>query len=158
MMPRVIGSAARWPRISAFIRTLLDDADAAAVASTLSSAIAKLSGGQTLTGGFTGTSFSGGSITGSNQTITPTLGNSNIQHCTLNGSSLTGTLTFDVPSGVGSAVIEVLNGGSGSVGASLSTSGYTKVDGSWASTNGNKYLFLAIRSQSYKYLNIVGLQ
>lgn len=119
---------------------------------------AVLSGGQTITGGFTNTSYSIGSVTGSNQTITPTLSNSNIQHCTLNGSSLTGTLTFDVPSGVGVAYVEVVNGGSGSVGATLSTSGYTKVDGTYATTNGNKYLFCAVRTNTYKYLNIIALQ
>lgn len=35
MMPRVIGSAARWPRISTFIRTLMDDASSSAALSTL---------------------------------------------------------------------------------------------------------------------------
>lgn len=117
-----------------------------------------LTGGQNLTGGFTATSNPLGTITGSNQTITPNPAGGNHAHATLNGSSLTGTLTFDIPANATSMVVEVTNGGSGNVGATLSTANYTKVDGAWANTNGNKYLFVILRSNTYKYLSIVALQ
>lgn len=127
------------------------------------SLVAFLSGGQTLTGGFTGTSYSGGTITGSNQTYTPAAGNSNGQHITLNGSSLTGTFTFAVPtlaSGDFTQVItEVVNGGSGAVAATLSASGYTKAEtAAYNTTNGNKFLFNAIKSKNYSYLQVIPLQ
>lgn len=119
----------------------------------------KLAGNQTLTGGFSTTSFSIGSVTGAGQTITPTPANGNIQHCTLNGTSLTGTLTFTVPGSVASVIVEVTNGGSGTVGATLSTSNYTKVTGdTYATTNGNKYLFFCSQSSNYKHLFIQALQ
>ena len=117
----------------------------------------------TLAKGFDGTSYAGGTITGSNQTYTPSVANGNGQHITLNGSSLTGTFTFAVPtlgSGDWTQVItEVVNGGSGSVGATLSASGYTKAEtAAYNTTNGNKFLFNAIRSKNYSYLQVVPLQ
>lgn len=109
--------------------------------------------------GYTASSFSGGTVTGSGQTFTPAPASGNFQHITLNGSSLTGTFTFAVPASVCSMMVEVLNGGSGSVGATLSTSGYTKVTGdTWASTNGNKYLFAVTKTQNYSHLHIQALQ
>ena len=113
----------------------------------------------TLAAGFSATSYSVGTITGSNQTYTPAPANGNFQHMTLNGSSLTGTLTFDVPASVCTMVAEVTNGGSGSVGATLSTANYTKVTGdAYATTNGNKYNFFITRTNSYKHLHIQALQ
>lgn len=120
----------------------------------------KANGGQTITGGFTETSYNIGSVTGSNQTITPNPSNGGLQYATLNGSSLTGTLTFAAPSaGDVSMVVQVINGGSGSVGATLSTSGYTKVTGdAYATTNGNKYNFYITRLNSTYHLHIQALQ
>ncbi len=115
----------------------------------------------TLTAGYTATSTSGGTITGSNQSYTPTPGTSvqNIQHLTLNGSSLTGTFTFSPPGSECSAVVEITNGGSGSVAATLSTSGFTKVTGdTYAGTNANKYLFYCLKSKNYSHLHIQALQ
>lgn len=118
-----------------------------------------LAGGDNLTGGFTTTSYSGGTLTGSNQTFTPAPLNGAFQHLTLNGSSLTGTWTFAVPSSAcASLIVEVTNGGSGAVAATISTSGYAKVVGSWASTNGYKYQFIAIRSNSGSTLTIQPMQ
>ena len=120
----------------------------------------KANGGQTITGGFTETSYNIGSVTGSNQTITPNPSNGGLQYATLNGSSLTGTLTFAAPSaGDVSMVVQVINGGSGAVGATLSTSGYTKVTGdAYATTNGNKYNFYITRLNSTYHLHIQALQ
>ena len=115
-------------------------------------------GGSTAVG-FSANSFSVGSVTGASPTTVPVAANGNFQHLTLNGSSLTGTWTFDVPTTVCSIVVEVVNGGSGAVGAALSTANYTKVTGdTWASTNGNKYLFFVTKSQTYKHLHVQALQ
>lgn len=112
-----------------------------------------------LTAGFTATSYSGGTITGSNQTYTPDAANGNFQHITLNGSSLTGTFTFAAPSGVSSIVVQVTNGGSGAVAATLSTSGYTKVTGdTYTTTNGNDFLFFITKSNGFSHLHIQALQ
>lgn len=123
----------------------------------------KLAGGQNLTGGFTGTSYPGGTITGSNQTYTPSCANVAIQHITLNGSSLTGTFTYAVPTvsggDCGQTIVEVVNGGSGTVGATLSASGYTKADTTaYNTTNGNKFLFVSIKTKNYSFLQVVALQ
>ena len=119
----------------------------------------RVAGNQTLSGGFSITSYSGGSQTGSNQTYTPAAANGNIQHITLNGSSLTGTFTVAAPSTVCSIVLEIVNSGSGSVAASFSTSGYTKTSGdTWASTNGNKYLAFITKSNGYSHFHLQALQ
>lgn len=117
----------------------------------------------TLAKGFDGTSYSGGTVTGSNQTYTPSVANGNGQHITLNGSSLTGTFTFAVPT-LGSGdwtqiITEILNGGSGSVGATLSASGYTKADTTaYTTTNGSKFIFVATKTKNYSYLQVIALQ
>lgn len=119
----------------------------------------RTAGNQTLTGGFSITSYSGGSQTGASPTYTPAAANGNIQHITLNGSSLTGTFTVGVPSTVCSIVLEIVNGGSGSVGATFSTSGYTKTTGdTWASTNGNKYAAFITKTNSYSHFHLQALQ
>src|ERR1044072_3118204 len=82
MMPRLTGRAGRWPRISSFIRTVLSAADAATAATTL--AVAKLAGGQTLTGGFKATPFGKGTVTSG--TYTPLYSDGNIQTATNGGA------------------------------------------------------------------------
>jgi hypothetical protein len=115
----------------------------------------------TLTAGYLVTSTSGGTITGAGQTYTPTPSTSkqNFQHITLNGSSLTGTFTVSPPGSPCTVILEVTNGGTGAVGATLSTSGFTKVIGdTYATTNGNKYLFQMVKTNSYSLLSIQALQ
>jgi hypothetical protein len=113
----------------------------------------------TLAVGYSATSYSGGSQTGSSPTYTPAAANGNFQHITLNGSSLTGTFTVGVPSTVCSILLEIVNSGSGSVAASFSTSGFTKVTGdTWASTNGNKYAAYITKTNSYSHLHLQALQ
>lgn len=115
----------------------------------------------TLVSGFTATSTNGGSVTGSGQSITPTPGNvtANLQYYTLNGSSLTGTLTLNPPVSDCTVVFDLINGGSGSVGATLSTSGWTKVTGdTYATTNGNKYRCYGSVINGNKHLHITALQ
>lgn len=155
---RTLDISAANTTISSFGATLVDDADAPTAITTLGAA--PLAGNKNLTGGFTATCYDIGSVTGSNQTVTPSIANGHYQKATLNGSSLTGTLTFAVPSaGDGGVVVQVINGGSGSVGATLSTSGYTKVTGdTYATTNGNKYNFHITRINSAYHLHIQALQ
>lgn len=114
-----------------------------------------------LTAGFTATSTSGGTITGSGQTFTPVADSTHagFQHITLNGSSLTGTFTFAVPAAVTTIVVEVTNGGSGAVAAALATAGYTKVTGdTWAGTNGSKWIFYVTKTNGNSHLHIQALQ
>ncbi len=123
----------------------------------------KVNGNQNLSGGFTGTSFAGGTVTGAGQTYTPSCANVSIQHITLNGSSLTGTFTFAVPTvtggDCGQVIVEVTNGGTGAVAATLSASGYTyALTSAYNTTNGNKFLFIATKTKNYSYLQVVALQ
>jgi hypothetical protein len=114
-----------------------------------------------LTAGFTATPTNGGTITGANQTYTPTPGTSvqNLQYITLNGASLTGNFTFAPPASDCTVVVDVINGGTGAVAAALVTSGFTKVIGdSWASTNGNIFRFFASRISGRSLLQIQAMQ
>jgi hypothetical protein len=114
-----------------------------------------------LTAGYTATSTNGGTITGNNQTYTPTPGSAvqNLQNITLNGASLTGNFTFAPPASECTAIVDVINGGTGAVGATLVTSGYTKVTGdAWAATAGNVYRFFASRIGTRSLLQIAAMQ
>ena len=95
--------------------------------------------------------ISGSALTGaSSAAVVPAAANGNFQHLSLNGSLLTGAWTFLPPTTTCLIVVEILNGGSGAVGATLTTSSYTKVTGdTWASANGNKYAFFVTKMNSY---------
>lgn len=114
-----------------------------------------------LTAGYTATAYNGGTVTGAGQTITPTPGTSvqNLQYYTLNGSSLTGTLTVNPPVGDCTVVFDLINGGTGAVGATLSTANWTKVTGdTYATTNGNKYRCYGSVINGVKHLQMQALQ
>jgi hypothetical protein len=114
-----------------------------------------------LAAGYTAISSNGGTITGANQTYTPTPSNTvqNLQFITLNGSSLTGTFTFAPPGSDCTVIVDVINGGSGAVAASLVTSGYTKVTGdAWNGTNGSVFRFFASRIGTRSLLQIQAMQ
>jgi hypothetical protein len=113
-----------------------------------------------LIAGFTATS-STATVTGAGQTYNPTPTSliQNLQAITLNGSSLTGTFTFAVPSSDCSVVVDVINGGTGAVAAALSTAGYSKVTGDpYNTTNGNVFRFFASRIGSRSLLQIQAMQ
>jgi len=114
----------------------------------------RVAGNQNLTGGFTASSYFGGSITGANQTFTPLSANGNIQHITLNGSSLTGTFTFAPPANTSQISVEVTNGGSGNVAATMAYTGYDDVSGTFDATNGAVHLFMILRLNNSKWLQI----
>ena len=103
-----------------------------------------------LTGGFTSSSYNLGTVTSG--TVTPDPTNGNLQHMTANGAF---TLAVPTASGEYTIAIEVLNGASA---GAISTSGFTKVNGdSYATTNGNKYIFQITKHKNYSLLTIVSL-
>lgn len=102
-----------------------------------------------LTAGFTATSYNAG--TKSSGTFTPNPANGNFQHATNNGAH-----TLAPPTSPCSMIIEYLNGASA---GAITTSGFTKVDVSaYNTTNGNKFVFSIVRTNSYSYLTVVALQ
>lgn len=105
---------------------------------------AKLSGAQTLTGGFAITSFSNG--TKSSGTLTPDPNNGNIQHYTNGGAH-----TLAPPSSACSIILECTNASAGA----LTTSGFNVVSGDTYSTAGTqKYIFYITKTNSYSELHI----
>jgi hypothetical protein len=109
---------------------------------------AVLSGGQTLTGGFAATSFAAG--TKSTGTFTPDPASGNVQHA-VNG----GAHTLAPPSNPCSMMIEYENNGSA---GAITTSGFTKVIGSFTTTSGHKFHCFITKGSSYSSLTIFALQ
>jgi len=73
-----------------------------------------------------------------------------IQHLVANGA-----FTFAPQTEESVVITEVLNGaGAGAI----TTSGYTKVDGNYATANGSKFLFISTKSRNFAHLNIIPLQ
>ena len=102
-----------------------------------------------LTAGYTATSFSAG--TKSSGTFTPDPANGNIQHYTNGGAH-----TLAPPASVCSMILEVLNNGSA---GTITTSGFTKVTGTAPdTTNGNKFLAVITKTNSYSLLSWQALQ
>ena len=104
---------------------------------------------QVITGGARVTSYDLGTPTAAS-TVTLDPGNRPLQHLTNNAA-----FTLAPGSNGGSIIHEVLNGGSA---GAITTSGFTKVDGSFTTTNGSKFICSIVRSQNYSYLNIRALQ
>lgn len=103
-----------------------------------------------LTGGFKSSSYSLGTV--SSGTTTPDPTNGNMQHLTANGAF---TLACPTSSGEYTIVIEVVNGASA---GTISPSGFTKVNGdTYATTNGNKYLYQITKHKNYSMLTVVSL-
>lgn len=103
---------------------------------------------KTLTAGYTVTPYNAG--TKSSGTFTPDPANGNQQYCT-NG----GAFTLAPPSSATSIVLEVLNNGSA---GAVTTSGFTKVTGSFTTTNGDKFACNIVKTQNYSLLQIQALQ
>ena len=119
-----------------------------AQAATIAGA-ALAAGGQTLTGGFSGTSVDLGTIT--TGTVTPAAASGNIQHYTNNGAH-----TLAPPATVTSITIEILNAGSA---GAITTSGYTKVTGdSLTTVNTSKFKAYINVGHAYSHLHITALQ
>lgn len=105
-------------------------------------------GGVNMTGGISETSYNAGTYSGGTFTPNPLLGN--IQHYTNNGAH-----TLAPPSSVSPMIIQVLNGASA---GTITTSGFTKVNGDALNTTAGKAFELAIRKlNSYSLLTITAI-
>lgn len=104
----------------------------------------KRNGNQTLTGGFSATSYSAG--TKSSGTFTPDPVNGNLQYATNGGAH-----TLAPPSSDCSIVIQYTNNGSA---GAITTSGFTKVTGdTLTTTNGDDYLCFITRVNGFSHLH-----
>lgn len=104
---------------------------------------------QVLTGGARVTSKSLGTPTAAS-TVTLDPGDRPLQHLTNNAA-----FTLEPGTNSGSILLEIVNGASA---GAITTSGFTKVDGSFTTTSGHKFICSVVRSQNYSYLNIAALQ
>lgn len=102
----------------------------------------------TLSVGYATTPFSAG--TKSSGTFTPSEASGAFQYATNGGAH-----TLAPPSNNTNLVIEYTNNGSA---GTITTSGFTKVDGSFDTTNAHKFLAYITKHQNSSYLNIVALQ
>ena len=105
-----------------------------------------------LTAGYTSTAYDAG--TKSSGTFTPDPANGNMQRA-ING----GAHTLAPPSvGSGDAVtVTLLYANNGSAGA-ITTSGFTRVAGSFTTTNGDEFMCYITVVNGFSHLNIVALQ
>ena len=102
----------------------------------------------TLTVGYSCTPYSGGTI--SSGTYTPAASSGGQQYIT-NG----GAFTLAPPTTATNIILEITN--SASAGA-ITTSGFTKVDGSFTTTSGHKFICSITKTQNYSLLQIQALQ
>ena len=96
--------------------------------------VVSTAGNQNLTGGFTTTSYSIGTITSGTTTLSAA--NGNIQHLTNN---VTTSWTLAPQTGASSITVEVVNNASGTL-VAPTLSGYTKVFGAFVATNNAKFV------------------
>lgn len=110
---------------------------------------AKLAGGTIPAAtGYSATDYNAG--TKSSGTYTPDPANGNFQYA-VNG----GAHTLAPPAASGSLIVQYTNNGSA---GTITTSGFTKVSGSFTTTNGDDFLCYITRLNSFTHLNIVALQ
>ena len=159
---QAIGGAGVWAGvITAYAKTVLDDANAAAAQVTLElepgvdvqafdADMLKADTADDLTAGFTSTSSDQG--TKSSGTFTPAFATRNVQRY-VNG----GAHTLAPPSsGEGTLVLQATNDGSA---GAVTVSGFTVVTGdSLTTTNGDDFLFFITVVNSFSHLHAVALQ
>lgn len=102
----------------------------------------------TLTVGYTTTSYSDGTVSTGTLTPNPDLGN---MHHYTNG----GAHTLAPPASSCSMIIEITNNASA---GAITTSGFTKVTGTFTTTNGHKFICNVVKSQGNSLLQIQALQ
>lgn len=102
----------------------------------------------TLAVGYAVTPFSAGTKT--TGTFTPSEANGAWQYVTNGGAH-----TLAPPTNATNLVLEYTNNGSA---GAITTSGFTKVDGTFDTTNAHKFFCYITKHQTYSYLNIVALQ
>ena len=140
--------------VTAFMLTVLDDTTAAAARTTLGAEAAdadilKADTADVLTAGFAATPYNAG--TKSSGTFTPDEANGNLQYA-VNG----GAHTLAPPTNNCTLVIQYTNDASA---GSITTSGFTKVDGDTISTtNGDDFLFYITKLNGFSHLTVRALQ
>ncbi|MEO0975980.1 MAG: hypothetical protein AAFV69_14020 [Pseudomonadota bacterium] len=112
--------------------------------------ILKADEGDNLTAGYTSDAYAHGTVSSGTITPAPATGEENFQTLT-NG----GAFTLAPPASNCTVVIQITNNGSA---GAITTSGFTKVDGSFTTTDGDDFLAQIIKLGSFSYLNIVALQ
>ena len=146
-------------KTSANVQSILSAADYAAIRTLLSLVVGtnvqaydadtlKADTADTLTAGFAATPYNLGTI--STGTATPNEANGNQQYG-VNG----GAFTLAPPTNKTTIVVELTNNGSA---GAITTSGFTKVRGSFTTTNGHKFACFIQKTQTYSLLDIVALQ
>lgn len=101
-----------------------------------------------LTAGYTATTYNAG--TQSSGTYTPDASNGNLQRA-VNG----GAHTLAPPSSDCTIIVQYTNNSSA---GAITTSGFTKVDGSFTTTDGHDFMAYITRVNAFSHLNIVALQ
>jgi len=107
-----------------------------------------LAGGDLTGKGFTSTAYDAGTQT--TGTFTPAASNGNLQRA-VNG----GAHTLAPPANDTTIIVQYTNNGSA---GAITTSGFTKVDGSFTTTNGDDFMCYITRVNSFTHLNIVAMQ
>lgn len=102
----------------------------------------------TLAVGYSATPYNAG--TKSSGTYTPDEANGNLQYATNGGAH-----TLAPPTNNCSIVIQYTNNGSA---GAITTSGFTKVSGSFTTTNGDDFMCYVMKLNGFSHLNIVALQ
>ena len=128
--------------VTSAIQTQLDGKEAA------DADILKADTTDTLTVGYNVTDYSVGTKSTGTYTPDPALGN---QQYAVNG----GAHTLAPPASSCTMVIQYTNNGSA---GTITTSGFTKVDGAFTTTNGHDFMCFITRVNGFSYLSIVELQ
>lgn len=127
-------------------------ADATATLPSATGDILSNAESKNLTKGFTGTAYNAGTL--ASGTFTPDPANGNMQRA-VNGGAHT-LAPASVGSGdAASVVVQYTNNASA---GSIITSGFTKVDGTFTTTNGDDFMCFIVVNNGFSYLNIVALQ
>lgn len=103
---------------------------------------------RTLTAGFDATSHNAG--TKSSGTFTPDPADCNLQYA-VNG----GAFTLAPPASDTTMVVQITNNASA---GAITTSGFTKVNGEFTTTNGDDFMCYIARVNGFSHLNVVALQ
>ena len=127
-------------------KTLVVTTDAGSVFQAYDAATLKSNVTATLTKGYAATPYS---LTWTG-TVTPDEANGNFQYATNNAA-----VTLNPPTNNSTIVLQVTNGATA---GAVTTSGFTKVTGSFSTTNTYKYMCYITKCNSVSHLSIVALQ